>query len=118
MRVVAALVVIAVLAVGCAFFADHPGRVAIVWQGWRVETSVGVLVAAAVAAALVAAVVWRVLSWVVRRPRSLISATPRAAAARRVPGVDRGNGCGRGGRAGQRRGGSPAGPMRCSPIRR
>lgn len=72
MRVVAALVVIAVLAVGCAFFADHPGRVAIVWQGWRVETSVGVLIAAAVAAVLVLLVVWRVLSWVVLGPRSLI----------------------------------------------
>ncbi len=72
MRVVAALVVIAVLAVGCAFFADHPGRVAIVWQGWRVETSVGVLIAAAVAAVLVLLSVWRVLSWVVLGPRSLI----------------------------------------------
>ncbi len=37
------------------FFADQPGRVEIVWRGWQVETTVGVVVAAAALAALTAA---------------------------------------------------------------
>ena len=36
------------------FFADQPGRVEIVWRGWQVETTVGVVVAAAALAALAA----------------------------------------------------------------
>ena len=50
------LVVLAVLlaaAIAAAAVADHPGRVDIAWQGWEIDTSVGVLVAVlAVAAAL------------------------------------------------------------------
>jgi len=46
MRAVVALILIAAAGAGAVFFADHPGRVLIVWQGWQVDTSVGVLVGA------------------------------------------------------------------------
>ena len=40
------LLVFAGLITAAIFFADHPGQVEIVWRGWQVETSVGVLAAA------------------------------------------------------------------------
>jgi HemY protein len=43
MRAIVALILVAAAGAGAAFFADHPGRVEIVWQGWQVETSFGVL---------------------------------------------------------------------------
>lgn len=54
------------------FFADHPGQVQIVWQGWQVATSVGVLLAAAVLAALAAAALFRVVSLVLGSPRAFV----------------------------------------------
>ena len=56
MRAVAALVLVVAAAAGAAFFADNPGRVEIVWQGWQVETSVGVLVGAVALIVLIVAV--------------------------------------------------------------
>ena len=64
------LLVFAGLITAAIFFADHPGQVEIVWQGWQVETSVGVLAAAAVLAGLAIAL----LLWLV----SLILGSPRA----------------------------------------
>ena len=46
MRGFLAILLLAAAVAGGAFFADRPGRVEIVWQGWQVETSVAVLVAA------------------------------------------------------------------------
>ena len=46
MRAFLAILLLVAAVAGGAFFADRPGRVEIVWQGWQVETSVAVLVAA------------------------------------------------------------------------
>ncbi len=46
MRGPLALIVITAFVAAAAFVAEHPGRVEITWQGWQVETSVGVLAAA------------------------------------------------------------------------
>jgi HemY protein len=46
-RAILAIIVFAALVAAAVFFADHPGRVEIIWQDWQVETSVGVFVAAA-----------------------------------------------------------------------
>jgi HemY protein len=70
-RVAAGLVAIAVLVAVGVFFADHPGRVAIAWQGWQVETSVGVLAGAAVLLALAVAVLLRLLRLIGRSPRAV-----------------------------------------------
>jgi HemY protein len=74
-RSILGLVVFAAVVTAAVFFANHPGQVAIIWQGWQVETSVGVLVAAAIAAALA---LWLLL-WAVR----LILGSPRALLGRR-----------------------------------
>jgi HemY protein len=74
-RAILALIVIAGLVLAAVFFADRPGQVGIVWQGWELQTSVGVLVAAMVLAGLAAAL----LFWLV----SLIAGSPRAFLRRR-----------------------------------
>ena len=38
-RVIVFLVAVSLAALGVAWFADRPGEVAVVWRGWRVETS-------------------------------------------------------------------------------
>ena len=73
-RALIGVIVVAVLVAGTVFFADHPGRVDILWQGWRVETSVAVLAAAAILAALVAGLLFSLLSLIVETPRKLLRA--------------------------------------------
>jgi HemY protein len=67
-RVVAYLVVVALLAFGAVWLAERPGDVAITWQGERVETSVMVLAAAVAAVAVGAVVLWSILRAIVRAP--------------------------------------------------
>jgi HemY protein len=74
-RFILGLVVFAAVVAAAVFFANHPGQVQVVWQGWLVETSLGVFVAAAIAAALAV----RLLVWVV----GLILSRPRAVLRRR-----------------------------------
>jgi len=71
-RAVVGIVVVAVLVAAAVFFADHPGRVEILWQGWQVETSVAVLAAAAILAALAAGLLFSILSAIVDAPRRLL----------------------------------------------
>jgi HemY protein len=70
MRRLAAIIALAVLAIAAATIADYPGAVDITWQGWEIDTSIGVLVAAL---ALLALVIWLLL-WliaaVIRVPRN------------------------------------------------
>jgi HemY protein len=68
-RGILGLFVFAVLVAVAVFFADHPVQVEIVWQGWQVTTSVGVLVAAAVLAALLVALLFWIVSRMVASPR-------------------------------------------------
>ena len=70
-RGLAGLVIVAGLIAAGVFFADHPGQVAIVWQGWQIETSVGVLVVAAALAALVAGLLYSLVALVIKTPRRL-----------------------------------------------
>jgi HemY protein len=72
MRGVLAFVGIAALIAAAVFFADHPGKVEIVWQGWLVETSVGVLIAAASLAALVAVGLLWLLALIAGSPRAVL----------------------------------------------
>jgi HemY protein len=72
MRALAALVVIAALAAAAVLLTDNPGHVEVLWQGWQLDTSVGVLVAAAALAGLAVALVWWVLSRLFGSPRTLL----------------------------------------------
>jgi HemY protein len=66
------LFVFAGLITAAIFFADHPGQVEIVWQGWQVETSVGVLAAAAVLAGLAVALLFWLVSLILDSPRAFL----------------------------------------------
>jgi len=68
-RVVLFLAVVGVLAVGLTWLADHPGEVAITWQGLQIETSVMVLVLAVVSAAMGVMMLAWVLASVWRAPK-------------------------------------------------
>ncbi|HEY1796290.1 MAG TPA: heme biosynthesis HemY N-terminal domain-containing protein [Stellaceae bacterium] len=68
MRVPLALILIAVVVAAGAFVADHPGQVDITWQGWEIETSVGVLAGAVVVVLLVLGSIGGVLRRIWRLP--------------------------------------------------
>jgi HemY protein len=72
MRAIFAVIVILGLAAAAVFLVDNPGRVEILWQGWQIDTSVGVLVAAGTLAALVVALVLWVLSLIFKSPRAYL----------------------------------------------
>src|SRR6185437_15826931 len=72
MRALPALIVIALLVAASVYVADRPGSVAVVWQGWRIDTSVAVLVLAVVAIAMAAAALFHVLRKVLGGPRAFM----------------------------------------------
>ncbi len=55
------------------WLADRPGVVAIDWQGWRVETSLGVLALAVFVVVVLAAAFYAVWRWLRRRPREFLT---------------------------------------------
>jgi HemY protein len=73
-RAIIGVAVVTVVVAAAVFFADRPGRVEILWQGWQVETSVAVLAAAAILAALLAGLLFSLLSLIVDTPRRLLRA--------------------------------------------
>jgi HemY protein len=70
MRPVPALVAVALLIAVAVFVADRPGAVSVVWQGWRIETSVAVTVLALIVLMLVAGLLWGVLRRLLGGPRA------------------------------------------------
>lgn len=58
-RVLLYLILLGAVMVGVAWVAAQPGSVTIVWEGWRVDTSVGVLAAVVATAAIAAALLFR-----------------------------------------------------------
>ncbi|MDE2167063.1 MAG: heme biosynthesis protein HemY [Alphaproteobacteria bacterium] len=75
-RILVALVAIAAAVTAAVYLADRPGAVTIVWQGWRIDTSVAAL-------ALVTALVVFGLGWIVAMLRRLIAAPRNFVRARR-----------------------------------
>jgi HemY protein len=71
MRPILALAVVAAVVAGAAFVAGHPGHVEIVWQGWQVDTSVGVLAGAVALIVLAASVLVLFAAALLRVPRNL-----------------------------------------------
>jgi HemY protein len=67
-RVLLFLALVAVLALGVVWMADRPGDVAIVWQGYRIETSVMVAVVAVALVAMLAVMVWSIVRNILRSP--------------------------------------------------
>ena len=70
-RVILYLILIALIAFGAVRLAERPGEVAITWQGQRLDTSVMVLVAAAVTLAVASALAWSILYGILRAPAAI-----------------------------------------------
>jgi HemY protein len=62
---------LAVLVTAAVWIAEQPGQVLIEWQGYRIETSVGILILAVLLVAVVAAVLYRFWGRFIRLPGSV-----------------------------------------------
>ena len=67
-RVIIFLALVALLALGAVWIADRPGDVVITWLGYRIETSLAVLVAAIALVVIVALMLWSLIRVIVRSP--------------------------------------------------
>src|SRR3954451_19213962 len=67
-RVLVFLALVALMAFGVVWLADRPGDVAVVWQGYRIETSVTVALVAIAIVALIAVIVWSIVRTILRSP--------------------------------------------------
>jgi HemY protein len=70
-RVILYLILIALIAFGAVWLAERPGEVAITWQGQRLDTSVMVLIGAAVALAVASALAWSIVYGILRAPAAI-----------------------------------------------
>lgn len=76
-RLVLLLVALAALAFGAAWIADRPGEMVVVWQGWRLETTVPVALAALAAFSLVLLILAKLISLIVNSPRLIATFSRR-----------------------------------------
>jgi HemY protein len=70
-RVILFLVSVAIIAAGFVWAADRPGDVAIIWMGYRIETSLMVAGLAVAALILIAILLWSVLRGILRSPEQV-----------------------------------------------
>jgi len=89
-RILWYIVIIAVLATGAAWLADRPGDVAVVWQGYHIETSVAVAVLLVLAVVVAALLAWSVLRMILRTPDLVGAATSGRRRARGFTALSRG----------------------------
>jgi HemY protein len=68
-RLIVFLVVAVGLSLAATWFADHPGRVSLVWQGVQIETSVAVLVIAVLLLCVLVVILFELLRLLGRAPR-------------------------------------------------
>ncbi len=65
---------VAVVVALAVWLANRPGSVVVDWQGWRVETSVGMLGLAVLAAVVVVASLFGIWRWLRRQPHEIVMA--------------------------------------------
>jgi len=70
-RVLVYLALLVAVSVGVVWFADHPGRVSVVWQGYRVDSSFSVLVAVTAVLAILIALTYEIYRWLIVSPKRL-----------------------------------------------
>jgi HemY protein len=98
LRIIVFLLLVCIAAAGAAWIADQPGDVALVWNGWRIDTSLsvfvlalGLLVLAAMLIVALVRMVWRVPSRVARVRRRRRSAQARRAVAQGLLAIGAGD---------------------------
>lgn len=89
-RVLVYLAVFACLAFGAVWLADRPGEVSVLWQGYRIETSVALAAIGVVALAFLAMLVWAVLRFVLGLPSAFSLSSRSRRRARGFEAVSRG----------------------------
>jgi len=89
-RVALYLILVGLIAYGVTLLADRPGDVVIVWQGWRIETSLMVLAAVIVAAMAVLALAWNLLGALLRSPFMLRTLLHKRRGVRAYEAISRG----------------------------
>ena len=57
---------------GAVWLAERPGTVTVEWHGWRLDTSVGVLLVAVVVLILLGVALWLLYRWIVGAPGALL----------------------------------------------
>ncbi|MBN9087703.1 MAG: tetratricopeptide repeat protein [Reyranella sp.] len=57
---------------GAVWLAERPGNVTVQWRGWRLDTSVGVLLVAVLILILVGIALWLVYRWIMGAPGALM----------------------------------------------
>lgn len=67
-RVLAYLILVAAIVAGAVWLAERPGEVVMEWLGWRVDTSVPILMLAVLAFMAVIYIIWRILRGIGRVP--------------------------------------------------
>jgi HemY protein len=89
-RVLVYLAVFAALAVGAVWLADRPGEVSVVWQGWRIDTSVALAAIGVVVLALLTMLAFGLLRFVFGLPGAFSFASRARRRARGFEAVSRG----------------------------
>ncbi|MFG1400924.1 heme biosynthesis protein HemY [Xanthobacter sediminis] len=89
-RLVIILVVLAGLAFGASWIADRPGEISVVWQGWRVETTVPVALAVIAVVTGVMLAIWRLLALLIASPKLLAALSRRKRRDQGLKAVSRG----------------------------
>ncbi|HEY6979665.1 heme biosynthesis protein HemY [Reyranella sp.] len=64
--------VAAALMFAAVWLVERPGAVTVQWSGWRLDTSVGVLLAAVLVLILLAMLLWLLYRWIVGAPEALL----------------------------------------------
>jgi len=72
LRILAYILLVALLVAGAVWLADRPGQVSIEWLGWRIEATAGLLLVAVALLVLLAVVVLRLWDAIWHAPRRLM----------------------------------------------
>ncbi len=89
-RVLLYLAVFALLAIGAVWLADRPGEVSVLWQGYRIETSVAIAAIGIVVLAMLAMLAWALIRFVLGLPSAFSFASRARRRARGFEAVSRG----------------------------
>lgn len=73
-RLILFVIAVAALVAAAVWLANDPGMVSLTWHGWRVDTSVGVLITAIIIAVIVIFLVMRVLAFISGRVEAFAAA--------------------------------------------
>ncbi len=89
-RVLLYLAVFVLLAIGAVWLADRPGEVSVLWQGYRIETSVAIAAIGVVVLAMLAMLAWALVRFVLGLPSAFSFASKARRRARGFEAVSRG----------------------------